>query len=65
MAEPWVPKAELTTEQELMDELEVFTDAAEVYTDLIAANVALALTNRNIVVNAAQGTFNPLLLGSG
>jgi hypothetical protein len=65
MAEPWVPKSELTTEQALMTELEVFTDAAEVYTDLIAANVALALTNRNIVVNAAQGTFNPLLLGSG
>lgn len=65
MAEPWVPKAELTEQQTLMTELEVFTLAAEVYTDIIATNVSAALTDRNAVVAAAQGTFNPLLLGSG
>ena len=65
MAEPWVAKSELTTQEAIMDELEVFTDAAETYTDLIAANVSSALTDRNTVVNALAGTFNPLLLGSG
>ena len=62
MAEPWVAKAELAPQQVIMTDLEVFTDAAETYTDLITANVASALTDRNTVVNLVKGTFNPLFM---
>jgi hypothetical protein len=63
MAEPWVPKAELTAADATMDDLEVFITPAQVYTDLIATNVALALTNRNTINAIAQQQFNPLFLG--
>ena len=65
MAEPWVVKSELTAADNTMDEVEVFTDAAEVYTDLIAVNVASALTSRNTVSDAGKNAFNPLFLGAG
>lgn len=65
MAEPWVPKTELTAADTIMDDVEVFTDAAEVYTDIIAVSVTSALTSRNTVADAGKNLFNPLMLGGG
>jgi len=65
MAEPWVPKTELAAEQAVMTEVEVFTEASQVYTDLIALNVSSALTSRNTVSDAGKNVFNPLMLGGG
>jgi hypothetical protein len=63
MAEPYVPIAQLTTQQAIMTELEVTTDAAEPYTDDMQTAVDLAETSRDTAQELAESNFNMFMFG--
>lgn len=63
MAEPYVPIAQLTTQQTLMTELEVTTDAAEPYSTDLDDAVDLALSSKNTAQGLADENFSMFMFG--
>jgi hypothetical protein len=63
MAEPYVPIAQLTTQQALMTELEVTTVAASPYATDLDDAVDLALSSKNTAQNLAEENFNMFMFG--
>jgi len=63
MAEPYVPIAQLTTQQAIMTELEVTTNAAKPYTDDMEDAVDLAEVSRDTAQELADSNFNMFMFG--
>jgi len=63
MAEPYVPIAQLTTQQTLMTELEVTTVAASPYSTDLDDAVDLALSSKNTAQSLADANFNMFMFG--
>lgn len=61
-AEPYVPVAQLTTYDALMDELEVTTDYAETNATDLDTAVDNALTHKQTAENLLAAKFEPLFL---
>jgi len=62
MSEGYVPVAELTTYDDLLEELEVTTDAAESFTDDLEDAVEGAENHKDTAEAIIDGKFNILFL---
>lgn len=62
MAEPYVPIADLTTQNTLLTDLEVTTDAAETNADALDLAVDNALTHKQTAENLLALKFDFFLL---
>jgi hypothetical protein len=62
MAEPYVPIARYNTANDLLTELEVTTDGAEVNADDLSTAVANALTHKQTAENLVASGFDLFFL---
>lgn len=62
-SEPYVPIAQLTTQQNLMTALEVTTDDAEPYADDLETATNSTLSSKNTTETLAEEQFNMFLFG--